>query len=62
MLKSSLITKFAFGLFLSIVLLIGAGCGSQSPPLEVIDLNLPRSEVRDAVRDGAALSNGEALF
>ena len=62
MLKSSLMTKFAFGLFLSIVLLISAGCGSQSPPLEVIDLNLPRSEVRDAVRDGATLSNGEVLF
>ncbi len=57
-----LTTGLVTGLFVPVVLWFGTACGLLSPPLENVDLSLPRSDVRDAVREGATLGNGEPLF
>lgn len=60
--KQESIYWFATACLLFVSLIASSGCGSIAPPLEVTTLTLPRSEVRDAIRDGATLANGEPLF
>ena len=57
--------RLTTGLVTGLLCLLCCGLAQRvllSPPLENVDLSLPRSDVRDAVREGATLGNGEPLF
>lgn len=60
--KRDLSYKFVFRFLSTVILFVLGGCGLQSPPQEIVTLYLPRSEVRDAVRNGAKLATGEPLL
>jgi hypothetical protein len=49
--KQGSVYWFATGCLLFVCLIASSGCGLNTPPLEVTTLTLPRSEVRDVIRD-----------